>query len=123
MWSCSSGGGGSKNGGMEPEEATLFELGDLLRSAAGGGKVPQKVADLARLEPTFTRSYQAVKSGETIVIWGVPMSGEGDMGKADGSIVAYEKNAATAGGWALLNNGKVKKVSAADIASASKGKK
>ena len=50
-----------------------------------------------------------------VVLWGIPMLGEGNAATSEGTIVAYEKDAATAGGWVLMTNGTAKKVTAVDF--------
>jgi hypothetical protein len=115
-----------KGGDATPSrEDLLTEVGQLLRAyPAKGGKVPAKVGDLAPYEMGGPLGYAAVKSGEIVVVWGATMAGEGDAGGA-AEIVAYEKAAPTDGGAVLLQNGQVKKLSAAEFASAPKasGKK
>lgn len=113
--------GGGSGGSMEPQEAALNDVADLLRAAGGGGRPPGRVADLARFEGTYSLGFEAVKKGDVVVIWGVPMKGEGDSG-GEGRPVAYEKAAPSAGGFVLLTNGKVKKMTAAEL-SAATGKK
>lgn len=112
MLGCSSQIGGV-GPGMEPQEAIVKELGDLLRCGSG---VPKQLADLNSFEPNFPISYRAIKTGEMVVLWGIPMLGEGNASTSEGTIVAYEKDAATAGGWVLMTNGKAKKVTAAEYA-------
>jgi hypothetical protein len=117
-------GGGRTGGGSDqsPEETTLNEVGDLLRSSTTSGRRPSRVTDLAKLEPTYPKGYKAVKSGEVVVIWGGNVAGEGSVEHAGEVIVAYEKNAPTAGGYVLFTNGKVKKQTAAEFASTPKAK-
>jgi hypothetical protein len=117
-----SGGGG---GGGDAKAATLQDVADLLRaSTQPNGQGPGKLADLGRAQEVYPRGYEAIKSGEVVVNWGVGMKGEGEMGKG-GDVVAYEKDAPTAGGYVLLSGGEIKHMSAADYAAAPKpsGKK
>ena len=58
----------------------------------------------------------AVADGEVTVYWGAAL-GQGQ------SIVAYEKNAPTAGGWVLLQDRTVKQLSAEEFQSAAKAGK
>ena len=116
---CSSSGG--SGGSIDPTEAVFVELADLLRT---GTKPPTKIQELAQHESMFPKAYQAVKSGEVAVLWGTPMMDEGDAasGKA-GMLVAHEKTASSAGGWVLMTNGQVKKVSSGEFESLPKGGK
>ena len=119
---CSSRPGGGES--APPEYGLLQEVNELLRAAAGANRrPPARLADLDRYRTMFPRAYDAVKSGDVVVLWGAAQKGEGDAGK-DEAVVAYEKNAPTQGGYVLLSAGTVKKVSAAEFASAPKaGKK
>jgi hypothetical protein len=101
---------------------TLQEVHDLLH-LSGVGHPPSKLADLDRHRGMFPRAYEAVKSGDVVVLWGTPLQGEGDVGK-DEAVVAYEKAVPTAGGYVLLSAGTVKKMTAAEFNAAPKaGKK
>jgi hypothetical protein len=110
--------------GAGPDPAApLRELGDLLRSAAPApGRGPAKVADLARFEPMFPQAYRAVKSGEVVVTWGAAMTGEGEVGKGNSEVIAYEKSAPTGGGYVLLTTGEVKQMTAEEFKDAPKAK-
>jgi hypothetical protein len=74
---------------------------------------PARVEDL---NPRVCRqAIDAVKKGELVVIWRARLAPD-----ANPAIVAYEKDAPTQGGWALLQNGSVKQFSAGDFAKAPK---
>ncbi len=119
---CSSGPGGGA--AAPPEYSLLQEVNELLRAAAGAARHPPTgVADLERYKGMFPRAYDAVKSGAVVVLWGAPQKGEGEAVK-DEAVLAYEKAVPTEGGYVLLSAGTVKKMSAAEFASAPKaGKK
>ena len=119
-----SGGNTGGNRSSTPEETALAEVCDLIRNATSStGRPPTKVADFGRLAGTYPNGYQAVKSGEVVVLWGTAVAGEGGSGGGAEAVVAYEKNAPTAGGFVLWTSGKVTKVSAAEFAAAPKAKK
>lgn len=99
--------------GMDPQEAVVKELGDLLRC---GNVAPRRLDDLKSFESNFPVPYRALKMGEIVVLWGIPMLGEGDAATKEGKLVAYEKDAPKAGGWILMTNGTVKKVTAEEYA-------
>jgi hypothetical protein len=100
----------------------LRDVNDLLHAAAGvTNRAPAKLADLDRHRSMFIHGYEAVKSGNVVVLWGAPLKGEEDVGK-DEAIVAYEKNVPTEGGYVLLSAGTVKKMTAAEFQSAPKAK-
>jgi hypothetical protein len=93
---------------------------DLLHAAAGtASKVPAKLADLERGRKLAPHGYEAVKSGNVVVLWGAPLKGEEDVGK-DEAVIAYEKNVPTEGGYVLLSAGTIKKMTAAEFQSALK---
>ena len=79
-------------------------------------------SDLAQLESLYPHGYQAVKSGEVVVLWGASMAGE--EGGGSEKVVAYEKKVPTDGGHVLLENGQVKSMTSVEFAAAPKaGKK
>lgn len=106
------------------ESALLQEVGDLLRASAGAaGRPPARLADLNNYQSMYPHAFDAIKSGDVVVLWGAPMKGEGETGH-DEAVVAYEKGAPTNGGFVLLSAGTVKKMSADEFKSAPKaGKK
>lgn len=119
---CSGPGGGT--GEQAPQEGILQEVADLLRSGTQpNGRGPAKLTDLDRVQSMYSRGYQAIKSGAVVVIWGSGVKGEG-AAATGGEVVAYEKDAATNGGYVLLSSGQVKTMTAAEFQAAPKaGKK
>lgn len=120
---CSSKSGAGN--GPPPQVATLGELTQLLHaSTTPSGRAPTKLADLARNQSMFPASYEAVKSGDIVVLWGGAMKDEGDSAGGGGDVIAYEKDTPTNGGYVLLTSGEVKQMSPAEFNSAPKaGKK
>src|SRR5690348_10063161 len=110
-WTLVVGVGCSKTGGGDagaPQKTSLQEVADLIRSTTlPNGKGPAKVADFDKLQSTYYSGYQAVKSGDVVVVWGAGMKGEGASGKG-GEVIAYEKDAPNSGGYVLLNSGEIK---------------
>jgi hypothetical protein len=107
-----------------PEYGLLQEVNELLRAADGGlGRPPAKLADLGRYQANFPRAYEAVKSGDVVVLWGAAQKGEEEVGR-DEEVLAYEKTVPSDGGYVLLSAGTVKKMTAAEFNAAPKaGKK
>jgi len=101
------------------EQLALTELSSLLRIFP---KPPTKVDDFKLHQEAYPNACEAVRNGSVVVIWGVTMPGEGEMGKGTTDIVAYEKSAPTQGGFVLLHNGQVKKLSADEFNAAKKAK-
>ena len=114
-----SGGGG---GSVAPQASTLQEVADLLRAAGSDGRAPARVADLAKFATAYPGAYQAVKSGDVVVVWGAKMAGEGEAASAAANVIAYEKDAPTSGGYVLFTNGEVKQMTADEFKSAPKAK-
>src|SRR5579871_5111901 len=102
---------------VAPERMDLTELNELLHTASSAGRGPTKLADLEKHSKMFPKAYNAVKNGDIIVVWNTPVKGEGDVGKGE-TVIAYEKNVPTEGGYVLLSAGTVKQMSAADFAAA-----
>lgn len=100
----------------------LPEVGDLLRAAGASGRAPTKVADLTKFESAYPTAFQAVQSGEVVVVWGAKMPDEGDAATAPDHVLAYEKNVPTEGGWVLLLNGNIKQMTAEEFKAAPKAK-
>lgn len=100
----------------------LRGVNDLLHSAAGAtGRVPAHVADLSRYQKMSPRGYEAVKSGDIVVLWGAAVKGEEDVGK-DETVLAYEKDVPTEGGYVLLSAGTVTKMTVAEFQAAPKSR-
>ena len=101
-------------------ESDLREVSDLLHAAGGAaGRAPAKLADLDSQRRMFPRGYEAVKSGNIVVLWAAPLQDEGDVGKNE-VVVAYEKDVPTSGGSVLLSAGTIKNMSANEFSSAPK---
>jgi hypothetical protein len=101
----------------------LQDVAGMLRDyASATGRNAARLADLAQLESLYPHGYQAVKSGEVVVLWGASMAGE--EGGGSEKVVAYEKKVPTDGGHVLLENGQVKSMTSVEFAAAPKaGKK
>jgi len=86
--------------------------------AADHQKPPSKMADLGAVEPMIPFSANDIRSGELVYIWGTTIS------PGSAAVIAHEKNAPTAGGWVLLQDGTVKQMTAEEFSAAPKaGKK
>lgn len=120
---CSGPGGQSS---ITADASILYEVADLMRAATQpNGKGPAKLANFNSMQSKLPRGYQAVKSGDVVVVWGVAVMGEGEGENASGGdVAAYEKDVPTAGGNVLLTSGEIKQMTAAEFAAAPKaGKK
>jgi hypothetical protein len=119
---CSSRGPGHGEAGS-PAVIPLQEVADLLRSSASVANRPAaRLADFDQFQSIYSKGYDAVKTGEVIVLWGATIKGEGEKG-GDEAVAAYEKAAPTSGGYVLLTSGEVKKMTAAEFQAAPKAGK
>lgn len=118
---CSSNTNSTDTGAATGPEAALREVGGLLQ-AASAGAAPKKASDLAPFENGYPVGYQAVQTGEVVVVWGAKVPGEGALASAPADVIAYEKKAPTSGGWVLLQNMTTKQMTAAEFAAAPKAK-
>jgi len=80
------------------------------------GRPPAKMADLAQFKNHYNIGHSALEKGEVIVVWGTPVAGEGGGGGT--GVVAYEKSAPDSGGAVLLQDGKVKQMTADEFRAA-----
>ena len=103
-----------------PQQVNLLREVDGMLRMANGRKI-SKGPEFTNLETNFPLGAAAVKSGDIVVLWGVKMASEDGSG-ATGEVVAYEKVVPTAGGYVLLQNGQVKKMTTAEFEAAPKPK-
>jgi hypothetical protein len=110
-------------GDVSPTAILLEDVNYLLhRAMKPNGDAAARLADLEPGRAMYPRGYEAVKSGEVVVLWGTPMQSEEEAGK-DTAVVAYEKNVPTEGGYVLMSAGTVKKMTAEEFAAAPKVRK
>lgn len=104
-------------------DAVLQEVGGLIQMYSGEtGRGPKKAADLAKYENGYPLGYQAVQSGEVVVLWGAKIAGEGEAASGPPDVIAYEKKTPTEGGWVLLQNATAKQMTADEFKTAPKAK-
>jgi hypothetical protein len=103
-----------------PEILTLREVEMMLRMPTP--RMTPNGPDLTPLQNDFPLACRAIRSGDVIVEWGVQMPGEGEKSDRQ-EIIAYEKKAPTEGGYVLLMNGNIKKMSAQEFQAAPKATK
>jgi hypothetical protein len=112
------GKGGSTNPDETPPQGALEELGSVIQAMAQQKKSPPtKPADLRMYEPAAPTAVAGVSSGKYVYLWGAGYKPGGN------GIVAYEAAAESKGGWVLLEDGSIKKMSASEFAAAPKAGK
>jgi hypothetical protein len=104
----------------------------LLMAARRAGHPPVRLADLDPFQAKYQETYNLVKSGNFVVLWGAPVlwgtstktgtKTGGDVGKPE-IVLAYGKDVPTNGGYVLTSAGNITKMSPAEFASAAKTKK
>ena len=82
-----------------------------------GVKPPKKLAEFLPLEPMAPMSAEFIKNGKLVYYWGSGLKTGGQ------SIIAHEKDAETSGGWVLLEDGSVKKLTSEQFSAAPKAAK
>jgi hypothetical protein len=100
-----------------PVIVTLQEVHGLLVSP---DRPPNSLDDVVGSRWLYQSGYEAISSGDVVVLWGITPKGEGEAGK-DETVIAYEKDVPTNGGYVLLSAGTVKKMTAGEFAAAPKG--
>ena len=70
----------------------------------GKKKAPAKIADLEPLEPGNPSGFFKLNRGDVVYAWGVPIAPGGTR------VLAHKKDAATAGGTVLREDGTVKEM-------------
>jgi hypothetical protein len=109
-----SGCGSSKQGVTQiPPEASpaLTETHELLVQASYGDVPLNSLNDVDNYAGRFDTAIKAIKSGEIKVIWGKPIMDNVESPQ----VIAYESKAASGEGYAIKQDGKVHKITSADI--------
>ena len=108
-----------KAGNAGPASRGAAPLGEIYEMVSdyvkSHGKAPAGVDSLKQSQPIYPAGFQALKSGECVVVWGAKPDKAGSAG------LGYEKDAPQKGGAVLLSNGKVKAMTAQEFEAAKKG--
>lgn len=83
----------------------------LILEASYGGAPLKSVKDLDQYAGSFPKAVAAIKAGEIKVIWGKPIL---DNAKTP-QVIAYESKVEKGEGFAVKEDGKIHKVTAADL--------
>jgi len=96
----------------------LVDLREMLRrTATTGDSVPKSAAALRALDAAYPAAGRFIGTGAVEYVWGSRLS---DAPEAATRVVAFEKAAATDGGFVLLQDGTIRQVTAAEFAKLAK---
>jgi hypothetical protein len=95
----------------------LTEIGQMLKDLpADNRKPPTRLAELEAIEPMIPTGGPMIRSGDIVYLWGAGHVAGGTR------VVAYEKSVPSDGGYVLLEDGTVQKMTAGEFGSATKAK-
>ena len=99
----------------------LIDFGAMLKAyIKEHKKAPLKVADFDRYAPAFSGAEEGLRTKTVVYLWGQPINTDA---KAAGTVLAYEKEAEASGGWVLMQDGNVRKMTADEFKAAPKAGK
>jgi hypothetical protein len=110
----------------EVGESNLRQVGELCRYyQVAKKKPPQKLADLVSVRSYAGSGYEAVRSGEIVLLYNAMLTDTGDepgQGTSD-DVLAYQKQVPESGGKVLMLNRGIRSMSAEEFKSAKKAGK
>ena len=95
------------------ELVEIYEIYQLHRK--NHERPPASMSDLKQYEAIQPTALQVLREGKYLVVWGL-------SDKGDETVLAYEKDAPTNGGWAVLADGTVKRMDAEAFQAVPKGR-
>lgn len=110
--------GGSKSGPVEePLRLALEDFAQFLKNLPTDNLPPPKdIAAFMPLEPMAPVAAEYLVNGELVYFWGANLADGGDR------VIAHQKDIAANGGWVLLENGKVVRMTPETFEQAPKAK-
>lgn len=101
-------------GGTPTGKEGLTNLYHLLKGFEDQKKAPPaRIADVEKVEPLYPGAYIALVQKTIVYSWGAPLNAANG-----GTVLAHEKDVPTAGGWVLMQDGTVKKMTADEFKAA-----
>lgn len=92
----------------------LVDLREMLRRTATAGEpVPRSPADLRALDAAYPAAGRFIGAGAVEYVWGAKLADSADAARL---VVAFEKAAATSGGFVLFQDGTIRQVTAEEFA-------
>lgn len=106
-------GSSQSTGSNVPADASeaIVDTHKLILESTYGGSPIKTAKDMDLYKETFPKSYEAVKKGEVKIVWGKSIQDNVQTPE----VIAYESKAESGEGWAVKNDGKISKVTAADL--------
>jgi hypothetical protein len=102
----------------DPLKPALEDFAQFLKALPSDGvKPPKKLEEFLPREPMAPVAAEYLQNGKLVYFWGTDLKAGGQ------SVVAYEKGTDSTGGWVLLEDGKVKKMTSEEFAKAPKPSK
>ncbi|MCI0642560.1 MAG: hypothetical protein L0Y72_22365 [Gemmataceae bacterium] len=115
--------GGAQNppiAAAQTMEEKLARVGALYHHYLADKEQPPASAEDLRAVQAHAADLTPVDAGDIVVVWGVKIRDDPQAGRL---VLGYEKDAPKEGGFVLLVDGQVKKMSAAEFAAAPKAKR
>jgi hypothetical protein len=113
--------GGPKGAEGPDSRAALEEIAQLYRDYRESKKrALTRLADLRPFEPVAPTGFQALETGDSVAVWGAGLSDAADAGNA---VLVYEKGVPQQGGYVLMQDGKVRHMTAQEFQTVPKAKK
>lgn len=101
-----------------PDESlriALEDFGQFIKNLPTvGSKPPKNMEEFVALEPMAPVAAEYIHNGAIVYFWGAAYVEGGQK------VIAHQKDMLTTGGWALLENGTVMQMTAAEFANATK---
>ncbi|MFM9025088.1 MAG: hypothetical protein ACKON7_07075 [Planctomycetaceae bacterium] len=116
---CGSGGGPQQvaQGDADPG---LSDLKMFLEAAKAGGRKTTRDVALPVIQAQHMAADYSLGTGDIVFEWGAELSTGPEAAKR---IVAYQKAAKSDGGWALFQDGSLRRITAAEFAAAPKAER
>ncbi len=108
---------------LESENGPLAQVGSMYRDHWElKKKAPAGARDFAQFADFMPEGVQAVNRGDFVVIWGVKLDDLSPEATGDSAeeVLAYEKSAPDSGGFVLMKNRRVRKMTAEEFKAAPK---
>ncbi|WP_165071265.1 hypothetical protein [Paludisphaera rhizosphaerae] len=107
----------------ESENGPLAQIGALYAAFTDTQKKPPSgIKDFASFAESMPEGVQGVRSGNLVVIWSVKLDDTTPGGKGDSAdeVLAYEKSVPDSGGFVLMKNRTIRKMTADEFKAAPK---